>query len=69
MFGFACERWRRWEQLSSQAGSLPSGPIFTAQLDNLKNLLVPLKFSCSYVGIAEEVLQKIRSLILPVSLS
>lgn len=55
--------------------ALPAGrelsfwTIFTAQLDNLKNLLVPLKFSCSYVGIAEEVLQKIQSLILLVSLS
>lgn len=52
------------------AGREPSfWTIFTAQLDNLKNLLVPLKFSCSYVGIAEEVLQKIQSLILLVSLS
>lgn len=52
------------------AGGEPSfWAIFTAQLDNLKNLLVPLKFSCSYVGIAEEVLQKIQSLILLVSLS
>lgn len=52
------------------AGREPSfWAIFTAQLDNLKNLLVPLKFSCSYVGIAEEVLQKIQSLILLVSLS